>query len=335
MDPKQNKLSTGANVSRTMDNLNAEDGASYGGMSFSKHNFDKIEPGTGDIILNTGGDTKRPRPVMAPPKPAAEPVFTTNRSSTAYVPSEYQNPAPAKKSFVVNKKFLIGAAVVAVLVAGGIGGYFLVTQNIGKKSNSGSGSSSSVINTSKELGQKLLDELDPSIDSVEKIFYRAEDGTLSFSMLYSSDNEILADQMADGFSALETVSSTISKNMSKVPANLESEASALVQVIGQRSDDYLRAIDLMDTFHEAIVEIASGSDSKLKALANDEDEAIRQIANKLLSNDVSSDYVYDSGMIQKIIAAVFQSINYEADGTLSGRIEILAQKLLGEEPGNA
>lgn len=144
MDPKQNKLSTGANVSRTMDNLNAEEGTSYGGMSFSKHNFDKIEPGTGDIILNAdSGSSRRPKSAVPPAMPAATPAFTTNRSSTAYVPSEFQNPAPTKKSFAVNKKLIIGLLVVVALVAGGIGGYLLITQNMGKKSNSGSSSQES------------------------------------------------------------------------------------------------------------------------------------------------------------------------------------------------
>lgn len=167
MDPKQNKLSTGANVSRTMDSLNAENNPTYGSMSFTKHNFDKIEPGTGDIILG-GSDSNKPKRGLfggvgrrkstpsgwdmnvareatsqngAPVAPAT-PAFTTNRSSTAYIPSEFQNPAPEKKP-LVNKKILIILAVVAVLVAGGVGGYFLVTQNMGKKSNSGSGSQAS------------------------------------------------------------------------------------------------------------------------------------------------------------------------------------------------
>ncbi len=166
MDPKQNKLSTGANVSRTMDDLNAENNSTYGSMSFTKHNFDKIEPGTGDIILG-GSDSNKPKRGLfggagrrkstpsgwdmnaareatsqngAPVVPAT-PAFTTNRSSTAYVPSEFQNPAPEKKP-LISKKLLIVLAVVAVLVAGGIGGYFLIAQNMGKKSSSGSQTSS-------------------------------------------------------------------------------------------------------------------------------------------------------------------------------------------------
>lgn len=172
MDPKQNKLSTGANVSRTMDDLNAENNPTYGSMPFTKHSFDKIEPGTGDIILG-GSDSNKPKrglfggagrrkstpsgwdmnapatpqgqgasaPTGSPAGYPSEPAFTTNRSSTAYVPSEFQNPAPEKKP-LISKKILIVLAVVVVLVAGGVGGYFLVTQNMGKKSNSGSQTSS-------------------------------------------------------------------------------------------------------------------------------------------------------------------------------------------------
>lgn len=63
MDPKQTEgqngpgtLSTGANVSRTMDDLNVSDRKSATSNSpFAKHQFNKIAPGTGDIII--GGDS--------------------------------------------------------------------------------------------------------------------------------------------------------------------------------------------------------------------------------------------------------------------------------------
>ncbi len=161
------RLSTGANVSRTMDSLNAENNPTYGSMSFAKRSFDKIEPGTGDIILG-GSNTTRPKrglfggfgrkknatpsgwdmnapatpqgqgasaPTGSPAGYPSEPAFTTNRSGTAYVPSEFQNPAPEKNKSVVNKKLLIILAVVVVLVIGGVGAYFLITQNTEKNSS--------------------------------------------------------------------------------------------------------------------------------------------------------------------------------------------------------
>ena len=46
-------LSTGANVSRTMDDLNVSDRKSATSNSpFAKHHFDKVAPGTGDILIN-------------------------------------------------------------------------------------------------------------------------------------------------------------------------------------------------------------------------------------------------------------------------------------------
>ena len=45
-------LSTGANVSRTMDDLNVNDRKSATSNSpFAKHHFDKVAPGTGDILI--------------------------------------------------------------------------------------------------------------------------------------------------------------------------------------------------------------------------------------------------------------------------------------------
>ena len=50
-------LSTGANVSRTMDDLNVSDRKSATSNSpFAKHHFDKVAPGTGDIIISPSGD---------------------------------------------------------------------------------------------------------------------------------------------------------------------------------------------------------------------------------------------------------------------------------------
>lgn len=184
MDPKQTspqggqegqnagpgKLSTGANFSRTMDNLNAEQGATYGGMSFSKHNFDKIEPGTGDIILGGTPEKKRGlfgsgRKQSAPSgwdmnaaqaaeaaKTGAAPTeqaFTTNRSSVAFVPSEFQNPTPEKKP-LVNKKLLIVLVIIVILAGLGAVIGLVVVPNLArgnKSSSSGNTNNSSSIST--------------------------------------------------------------------------------------------------------------------------------------------------------------------------------------------
>ena len=61
MDPKQTEgqttgsgtLSTGANISRTMDALNVNERKSATSNSpFAKHRFDKVAPGTGDILID-------------------------------------------------------------------------------------------------------------------------------------------------------------------------------------------------------------------------------------------------------------------------------------------
>lgn len=61
MDPKQTEgqnsgsgtLSTGANISRTMDALNVNERKSATSNSpFAKHHFDKVAPGTGDILID-------------------------------------------------------------------------------------------------------------------------------------------------------------------------------------------------------------------------------------------------------------------------------------------
>ncbi|MBQ3469819.1 hypothetical protein IJH16_02500 [Candidatus Saccharibacteria bacterium] len=51
-------LSTGANVSRTMDSLNSKNQSATGSSVFSKHKFDKVEP-NGDIILPSSGPVKK------------------------------------------------------------------------------------------------------------------------------------------------------------------------------------------------------------------------------------------------------------------------------------
>lgn len=53
-------LSTGANVSRTMDSLNSKNQSATGSSVFSKHKFDKVDP-NGDIILPTSGPVKKER----------------------------------------------------------------------------------------------------------------------------------------------------------------------------------------------------------------------------------------------------------------------------------
>lgn len=76
MDPKQTEgqngpstLSTGANVSRTMDDLNVNDRKSATSNSpFAKHQFNKIAPGTGDIIIGQPNGTTSSAPGDKEPK---------------------------------------------------------------------------------------------------------------------------------------------------------------------------------------------------------------------------------------------------------------------------
>ncbi|MBP3899269.1 hypothetical protein J6D24_00460 [Candidatus Saccharibacteria bacterium] len=76
MDPKQTEgqngpstLSTGANISRTMDDLNVNDRKSATSNSpFAKHQFNKIAPGTGDIIIGQPNGTISSAPGEKEPK---------------------------------------------------------------------------------------------------------------------------------------------------------------------------------------------------------------------------------------------------------------------------
>ena len=76
MDPKQTEgqngpstLSTGANISRTMDDLNVNDRKSATSNSpFAKHQFNKIAPGTGDIIIGQSNGTISSAPGDKEPK---------------------------------------------------------------------------------------------------------------------------------------------------------------------------------------------------------------------------------------------------------------------------
>ena len=62
-------LSTGANVSRTMDDLNVNDRKSATSNSpFAKHQFNKIAPGTGDIIIGQPNGTISSAPGDKEPK---------------------------------------------------------------------------------------------------------------------------------------------------------------------------------------------------------------------------------------------------------------------------
>ena len=89
-------LSTGANVSRTMDSLNSRDQATHGGMAFAKHRFDKIDPKTGDILLTPDEPVKKPgffSTLFGKRKPEPESVsMVENRHKDVVIPAEYQNP---------------------------------------------------------------------------------------------------------------------------------------------------------------------------------------------------------------------------------------------------
>lgn len=94
-------LSTGANVSRTMDNLNSRDQSTHGGLAFAKHRFDKIDPKTGDILLTP--DTPKKKQGLFSGlfgRKAAQPESVSmieNRHKDVVIPEEYQNPGRKKR----------------------------------------------------------------------------------------------------------------------------------------------------------------------------------------------------------------------------------------------
>lgn len=100
-------LSTGANVSRTMDSLNNRDQATHGGLVFAKHRFDKIDPKTGDILLTPDEEPKK-KGFFATlfgggrRKQAPESVsMVENRHKDVVIPEQYQNPGGKKRSKAV------------------------------------------------------------------------------------------------------------------------------------------------------------------------------------------------------------------------------------------
>lgn len=322
------KLSTGANVSRTMDSLNSEQGATYGGMSFSKHNFDKIEPGTGDIILG-GSDSNKPKRGLfglgrkSSAKPSGwdmnaaqaaeaaktgsaptEQAFTTNRSSVAIVPSEYQNPAPVKKP--INKKLLIGLAAIVLVVGVGAVVATVVVPNLSKGNKSNGGS------TYKESNLTLQE----SFNRYANWMASGSDSTEGSSTIDISATDGYRKAVSEGYEAVVSFLTTASQyrqdfeykfNKSEYASNealkkaVEEEGDLLSTAIAYYGlgDTTLDAAlkDIIDSgvldasFYDALAK-SGGIGAQIADYLKSRDEQLEKIANALIdANCVKDDEV--------------------------------------------
>lgn len=156
-------LSTGANVSRTMDSLNNANQSATGAPVFAKHKFDKIEYATGDIIVDNNdakpkfsffgffGSSKKNGPKV---KSAAEITREARREAKrlrklnakkstgsmvepasaaaqpAPAPESAPAPTPASKPQTTKRtKLIVGALVAILIIAASILGVVALTSN--------------------------------------------------------------------------------------------------------------------------------------------------------------------------------------------------------------
>lgn len=158
-------LSTGANVSRTMDSLNDTNQSATGAPIFAKHKFDKIEYATGDILLNKDdpkpkrrffGGSSAPRPKSAAEisreaRREAKRLRKLNKSAGAGSVIESTpatTPAPAEKPANPNSskttKILVGAVIGILVIVAGVLGVIALTSGNKKPSNKPSNDVSTV-----------------------------------------------------------------------------------------------------------------------------------------------------------------------------------------------
>lgn len=152
-------LSTGANVSRTMDNLNSANQSATGGSVFAKHKFDKVEAGTGDILLPQDGQRSRSlfgRRGFGGSNNSGEKTLSAAEISRqarrdakkarkdaekAAGDSDASNTAATPENNVQNRrtKIIIGVVVGVLVVVAGVLGVMALTSNSSKSSSKSTG----------------------------------------------------------------------------------------------------------------------------------------------------------------------------------------------------
>ncbi len=173
-------LSTGANVSRTMDSLNDTNQSATGAPIFAKHKFDKIEYATGDILLNKddpkpkrrffgGSSTPRPKSAAEISREArreARRLRKLNKSAGAGSVIESApatTPAPAEKPANPNSskttKILVGAVIGILVIVAGVLGVVALTGGNKKPSNKPSTQAAPSEEDAKEAFSKYLSYL--------------------------------------------------------------------------------------------------------------------------------------------------------------------------------
>lgn len=238
MDPKQTEgqngpstLSTGANVSRTMDDLNVNDRKSATSNSpFAKHQFNKIAPGTGDIIIDQSNGTISSAPGDKEPK--------INRGRLIQF------------GLIFGGIALVGLVIFTVVMV--INNQSKTNNNSGTNNNS----SNVVVRNPKDAFEDFLEMLITGESG--KTTYTAADGkTYSFTEVFEavgnngavSDNVFYADQLINSDTSWNRNNyiGELSNLLTSFSSNYSGENSELVEQISYYYEDFANVLPVVET----------------------------------------------------------------------------------------
>ena len=224
-------LSTGANVSRTMDDLNVNDRKSATSNSpFAKHHFDKVAPGTGDILI----------------APSSSNIISSNPTGQKGI----------NRGRLIQFGLIFGGIALVALV---IFTVVMVVNNQGKSNtnNSTANNSSTVVaGDPTESFENFLQKL--VIGEVGKNVYTTSDGsTYSLTEVLdavgrngvASNNVFYADRLIDYDTSQNRSNyiSELSNIIADFSASYTGENAELVEQIGYYYRDFASVLPVLET----------------------------------------------------------------------------------------
>ena len=317
-------LSTGANVSRTMDNLNQQNQPAHGGLVFAKHRFDKIDPKTGDILLTPDEEPKK-KGLFAglfgggrrksTPQPAS---MVENRHKDVVIPEQYQNVKPAKKS---KKGPIIAVALIAVVAVAAV--TVAVVMINGNQPTTKSNPVSPVAPSNQETfddivitDQNVIEQLSAQKDNARWLEFAIsgmyEDLNIVDYVYYIYDTQRGELAIKD----LNGLLDYLTRN-GYGPDELE-----FTNALANRLPVYSEIISTLNTLSAYLLDPVANKQEfdKFMATASQAERlAINKLADKALS-EATIDFWANGTYIPEIVNTISPPIDYDVEGTLASMI---------------
>ncbi|MBQ8984905.1 hypothetical protein IJ098_03580 [Candidatus Saccharibacteria bacterium] len=277
-------LSTGANVSRTMESLNSKNQSETGTSVFSKHKFDRAEPDGSILIPESKGLFFRKS------RGDKDNDVTGSMIAARGESADGLDPETRRKRRMLRIGGIVGGALAVILAV-----VIVVVLVVAPRKESGGESGNAAQGMNRlALAEQIESNQSGDLYDMEKMFAHMYAGDYAIYQIYNSDEESLLQKYTPALETLTVIHDELVKYANGYPQEeFVNRFRTMAEFIENRENIYEESLKLIDNFRAIIVNEPEGVRSEaIKVLSSLNDEKINTILSKVQKELGESEKIY-------------------------------------------